>query len=97
MPRGVTQERIEKHTACDIVSCAYDIILKRYEIYVLYYLWQHAYHTAAETGRRSVRWQGGGIEYPRAGLPAKLVVGVTHFLPSLTRGRETTLLIPPGL
>ena len=29
MPRGVAQERIEKHTACDIiVSYAYDIILR---------------------------------------------------------------------
>ena len=35
VPRGVAQERIEKHTACDIVSYAYDIILRRYEISVL--------------------------------------------------------------
>ena len=33
--KGVTQERIEKHTACDIVSYAYDIILRRYEKSVL--------------------------------------------------------------
>ena len=42
VPRGVAQERIEKHAACDIVSYEYDIILRRYEISVLWYLWQHA-------------------------------------------------------
>ena len=35
VPRGVAQERIEKNTAYDIVSYAYDIILRRYEISVL--------------------------------------------------------------
>ena len=35
VPTGVAQERIEKHTACDFVSYAYDIILRRYEISVL--------------------------------------------------------------
>ena len=30
--RGVAQERIGTHTACDLVSYAYDIILRRYEI-----------------------------------------------------------------
>ena len=33
--RGVAQERIEKHTACDMVSYALVIILRRYEISVL--------------------------------------------------------------
>ena len=42
LPKAVAQERIERHTACDIVSYAYDIILRRYELSVLLYLWQHA-------------------------------------------------------
>ena len=35
VPRVVAQERIEKHTACDIESHAYDILSRRYEISVM--------------------------------------------------------------
>ena len=43
VPGGAAQERTEKHTACDIVSYAYDTVLRHYEIFVLCeYLWQHA-------------------------------------------------------
>ena len=53
VPRGVAQERTEKHTACDILSYAYDIMLRRCEISVLYEVPVATcmYHTAAETRR----------------------------------------------
>ena len=35
VPRGVAQERIEKHNSMRLVSYAYDIILRRYQISVL--------------------------------------------------------------
>ena len=36
---------------------------------------------------------GRDTEYPLAGLPIKLVLGVIHLLSSLRRSRETALLI----
>ena len=56
--RGVPQERIEKHKACEIVSYAYGIILRRYEIpgiCVVVPVAACMYHTAAETRRPTDR------------------------------------------
>ena len=50
MPRGVAQERFENDRACDIVSYAYDTILRRYEISAYYYYctYRHLQQTLSE-------------------------------------------------
>ena len=58
VPRGVAQERSEKHTARDIVLYAYDIILRRCEISVLYYLWHSMHMSHSSRDPQAYRSQG---------------------------------------